>query len=111
METQTDIQNFLKKENVFELPKTFSAIITDIVKIKASEVFGDKAKEPNQEILKVSFENDQYKIKGHDVFNVPEDLEKIKAMSNLGKAIKFYDGLQIGKEITIVNGDFLKILY
>lgn len=110
MEEQINIQQFLKKENLFELPKTFEAIITDIKQSTAKEIFGASAKDPTQNILVVEFENDQYKIKGRDFFNIPADIEKINVLSRLGKAIKLYDGLQIGKIISIKNDDFLKII-
>ena len=104
MEDQQDLFDFTA-DKVKEVPtdKTVDGVITGEEIKKAFEIFGDKAKQPDQKVLVVHFETKYGE--GNDKFNYYSPI-KVPSNSHLGKAIKKYGSFKVGTKIKIqYNGE------
>ena len=99
MEDQEDLFDFTA-DKVKEVPtdQIVEGVITGEEIKKASEVFGENAKQPDQKVLVVHFETEYGE--GTNTFNyyLPT---KVKPVSHLGKAIKKYGSFKVGTKIKI----------
>lgn len=102
MQNQKELFEF-GLDDVIEMPKdaVIEAVVVSMEKVKAIDIFGDKAMNPEQEILKIYYEVLGYGLKGVEIVTYyPKG--KISSRSKLGKLIKKYGGLKIGTKIKVV---------
>lgn len=92
------------KEKVKVVPAAMEAVIIDLEVVAAKDVYGEKTKRPDQEMLKISCMNALYNITiyEHYVFYKPEE---VTDGSQLGKFLTKYGKLDLGIEVTLIKNE------
>jgi len=98
---QKDLLEYTEND-VIQLPKNEvrEGVIIGMEVKNAKEIFGDKALNPNQDILIITYEVLGLDIKGEQIVNYyPKG--KVKSNSKLGQLINYYGGLKVGMKVKI----------
>jgi|AntRauMFilla1563_2_1112583.scaffolds.fasta_scaffold34331_1 hypothetical protein len=98
------------EESVVEYPKVIPCVVIDLSVTTASKVFGEKAKDKDQPVLKIVVENNDENFRRVIPINF-YGYEKIPAHTIQGKIIKRYSGLKIGTELEVTEKDFQSGFY
>ena len=110
---QKDLLEFTTND-VVQLPtnEVIDGVVLGMEIVDAKDVWGDKAKNPKQKVLKIRYEVLGYGIHGEEIVNYyPKG--QVSSRSKLGQIINRYGGLKVGLRIKV---DFdaksnYKILY
>jgi len=102
---------YYDKTDLKDIPELLPAKVTKIVVKTALEIFKDEAKDKDQKLFYIEFNNAQYDITGNTVFTYFNKAE-VPKKSHFGKFIAKYEKLEEGMEVSIIQNDknFWKIL-
>jgi len=91
------------KEHIKEMPELIKVVVVGLDIVKSKDVYGDKATNPEKEVLNIVCENAELGIKLSETVNYyPAENKKVPANSKLGKLITKYSGLKIGSVISLI---------
>jgi hypothetical protein len=100
----------LSMKDVIIMPEREEAVIIDIQKKTARDVYGQNTKEPDKTILVLYYQNNRWKINGNEPLPF-YDADKLTDNTALGKFLLKYGELKVGMIVEIRKGDkgFYKI--
>jgi|SRR6056297_1894863 len=100
-----------EKKDIIDMPEFIKGVIVGLDELKAKEVFGEKANDPNKKIIQITWENSDLNITGTDQVNWYEK-GKVLPRSKLGKLITKYGQLKVGVVVSLLQNKegFYKIV-
>jgi len=101
-EEQPKVNLEFSVDNVKELPSIITCVVTDLTLTTASKVFGESAKNQEQQVLKIVVENDSLNFKRVIPINF-YGFETIPHYTAQGKIIKKYGGLKVGTKLEVAE--------
>ena len=90
------------KKDLIVMPELIKAVVIQLESKKAKDVYGEKAKKSDQEIITIHYENVELKFKGNTTIN-HYPINGVPYKSKLGKIINKYDGLCVGTIISLLQ--------
>ena len=88
--------------DLIKMPPFTEAVIVKIETKKAKEVFGDKATKPEQIVMVLTYESENFSIKNNETYN-HYPIGKVPEQSKLGKFITKYGKLEVGMIISLIQ--------
>jgi len=102
-EQQTKIEYNLK-DDLLIVPDEIEAGIIKIEESTAEKVYGEKAKDPKQEVLILRVENNEFKVNA-EIPITKYDKGKVSSKSKLGKILKKYGSIKVGQVVRLKQND------